>query len=140
LKPGFLTTKDVNGDGVEDYILDYANFACGNSEVFFCGTAGCLTQVFASLPHGGFVKVLDQNVRSLRFLRIKGRPAMVLDPHGIACGKVGSELCRKTLYWDGGEFSPANATAEEPGEVRVTGPEVATYKIIADHIGHKPDL
>jgi len=114
LKPGFLTKKDVNGDGVEDYVLDYANFVCGKSEFFFCGTGGCLTQVFASLPDGSFNKVLDRNVRGLRFLHIKGRPAMVLDLHGSACGKAGFEPCRETLYWNGGEFSPANATRAVP--------------------------
>ena len=39
---------------------------------------------------------------------------MVLDLHGIGCGKVGSEPCRETLYWNGGEFSPANATRAVP--------------------------
>ena len=37
-----------------------------------------MTQVFASLPKGGWVKVLDENVEELSFARVKGKPAMIL--------------------------------------------------------------
>ena len=76
--PGFMQQKDVNGDGVEDFILDYAHFVCGGSSTYFCGSAGCLAQVFVSLPDGSYLKALDENVRSLRFATVKGRPAMII--------------------------------------------------------------
>ncbi len=101
LKPGFVVEKDVNGDGVKDYVLDYGKFACANFVSFFCGTGGCLTQVFASLSGGGYVKALDQNVRQIKFRKVRGRPAIVLDLHGSACGKVGAAACPRTLVWDG---------------------------------------
>jgi hypothetical protein len=75
LKPGFITQKDINADGANDYILDYRKFVCGSDRSYFCGTAGCLTQVFVSLPDGTFTKVLDENVRDIRFALVKGRPA-----------------------------------------------------------------
>ncbi|MGH8163577.1 MAG: hypothetical protein ACREP1_04500, partial [Rhodanobacteraceae bacterium] len=53
-----------------------------------CGSAGCSTEVFASLPGGSFKKVLDENVRGLYFKEIEGRPAMIVDLHGSFCGKV----------------------------------------------------
>jgi hypothetical protein len=108
LKPGFLQTKDVNGDGRVDYILDYGAFECGGAATFYCGTGGCLTQVFASRDDGSHVKVLDENVRQLNFAKRAGRPAMILDLHGSACGRVGAERCGLTLYWNGDKFSPAN--------------------------------
>jgi hypothetical protein len=52
LKPGFVASKDTNADGVPDYVLDYEIFQCGDMASYFCGSAGCLTQVFASLPDG----------------------------------------------------------------------------------------
>jgi hypothetical protein len=107
LKPGFLVRKDINGDGVPDYILDYEKFQCGESASYFCGTAGCLTQVFASLG-GEYVKVLDDNVREIKFRTIKQRPAMILGLHGTACGKDGAAPCSMTLFWNGQKFSPAN--------------------------------
>jgi hypothetical protein len=108
LKPGFITQKDVNGDGVDDYILDYDKFVCGTHQSYFCGTAGCLTQIFASLPGGIFIKVLDENVREVRFTRIRGRPAILVALHGGKCGRTDAEPCGVTLYWNGREFNPAD--------------------------------
>jgi hypothetical protein len=107
-KSGFLTEKDINGDGVKDYILNYGEFGCGDSSSLFCGTGGCLTQVYASLPQGGHVKVLDENVRGLKFAIIKRRWAMVIDLHGSGCGRAGPAPCSLTLFWNGRQFSPAN--------------------------------
>ena len=107
LKPAFVAEKDVNGDGVKDYVLDYGEFECEGSASFFCGTGGCLTQVFASLPGGGYVKALDENVRQIKFRKVRGRPAIVLDLHGSACGKVGAAACPRTLVWDGKTFKRA---------------------------------
>ena len=106
LAAGFLTRKDVNGDGTEDFVLDYNKFACGEDAPSFCGSAGCLTQVFVSTPSGRFVKVLDQNVEGIRFTRIKGRSAMLIESHGSACGRAGSERCHVTMLWTGTKFVP----------------------------------
>ena len=107
LKPKFVTTRDVNGDGKPDYVLDYGHFQCGDMVTFFCGSGGCLTQVFASLPDGSYVKAWDDNVRAMRFAKVKGKPGMILDLHGSACNKVGAAPCPKTLVWDGRTFSSA---------------------------------
>ena len=107
LGKGFLTTKDVNGDRVPDYVLNYEFLKCGDSSSLFCGSSGCLTQVFASRD-GGFVKVLDENVQDLVFKTIKGRPAMQMGLHGTSCGRGGAEACGATLYWNGVKFSSAN--------------------------------
>jgi hypothetical protein len=109
LKWGFVVAEDVNADGIDDYVLDYGKFVCGDTPNFFCGSAGCLTQVFASLPDGKYAKVLDENVRDLRFAYdAQGRPVMLLDLHGSACGKVGSAPCFVTLLWNGHRFSEAS--------------------------------
>ena len=105
---GFLTRRDINGDGIDDFILDYEHFACGASVSLYCGSAGCLTQVFASLSGGKFAKVLDENVRGIKFKTVRGRPAMLLELHGSSCGKPGAAPCSATLYWNGEKFSPAN--------------------------------
>ena len=107
LGKGFLTRRDINGDGVDDFVLDYRHFRCGKSSDFYCGSAGCLTQVFASLPDGTFTKVLDENTHSVRFEMVRGRYTMSLGLHGSSCGKTGAALCGATWYWDGKTFSPA---------------------------------
>jgi hypothetical protein len=106
LAPGFIVQKDINGDGTKDYILDYV--VCGENAFFFCGSAGCLMQVFASRTRGNYVKVIDENVRNVQFRTIKGRFAMVIDLHGSTCGRAGAAPCSMTLFWNGRTFSPAN--------------------------------
>ncbi|TGD96775.1 hypothetical protein [Methylobacterium nonmethylotrophicum] len=101
---GFVSRKDVNGDGIPDVILDYGAYKCGDQGAPFCGSAGCNTTVFASTGRGGYVKVLDENVRNLKFRTVNGRPAMVLNLHGSACGKAGAEPCPMTLTWNGARF------------------------------------
>ncbi len=108
MEKGFVTRKDINGDGVDDYILDYGKTICGDLRSYFCGSAGCVTQVFASHPDGTYTKVLDENVQDLSFKRIRGRPAMLLGLHGSSCGRMGAADCGATLFWNGQKFSPAN--------------------------------
>ena len=68
---GFLLRRDINGDGIEDFILNYGHFVCGQKSTNYCGSAGgCLTQVFASLPDGKFVKCLDENVQGIKFTAV----------------------------------------------------------------------
>ena len=105
---GFVTRRDINGDGIEDYILDLGHFICGDNSTLYCGSAGCTTTVFASLPGGKYTKVLDDNVRGLQFKTLGGMPAMLLGLHGSACGKVGAEPCGETLYWNGTACTPAH--------------------------------
>lgn len=103
LDKGFVTTRDVNGDGIPDYVVNYEAFRCGESFTFYCGSAGCLTQVFASTG-GTFVKVLDENVEKIAFETVGGRPAILLGLHGSACGRPGVEPCGTTLVWNGTRF------------------------------------
>lgn len=105
---GFLTLKDINGDGKPDYILDYEHFQCGEFVTRFCGTGGCLTEIFASDGDGGYSPVWNENALRIRFTTIKKRPAMRIDLHGSACGRFGPEACAMTLYWNGNKFHPAN--------------------------------
>lgn len=105
LKKGFVATRDVNGDGKPDVVLNYGKFECDGFATFFCGSAGCLAQVFASLPDGTYVKAWDENVRAMRFATVKGKPALIVDLHGSACNKAGAAPCTKTLLWNGKTFA-----------------------------------
>lgn len=104
---GFMTRRDINSDGKEDFILDYGHFICGGMRSTYCGSAGCSTTIFASTATG-YNKVFDDNVQDIKFRTIKGRPAMVLGLHGSSCGKVGSAACGEVLYWNGSTFSAAH--------------------------------
>jgi hypothetical protein len=108
LKRGFLTRRDVNGDGIDDFILNYEYALCGGSEAHFCGTGGCLMQIFASLENKDYVEVMNENAFAVHFKRLRNRPAMIQYQHGTYCGRPGAEgSCQSVTYWNGVEFSPA---------------------------------
>jgi hypothetical protein len=107
-QPGFLTIRDINGDGKPDYILDYDHFQCGERVSIFCGTGGCQHEIFASEEEKGYVPVWNKLARKVTFLTLGKRPAMRIDIHGSQCGRSGAERCTLTLYWNGSEFHPAN--------------------------------
>lgn len=107
-KPGFLTIRDINGDGKPDYILNYDHFQCGERVSIFCGTGGCQTEVFASDEEKGYVPVWNKLARKVTFLTLNKRPAMRIELHGSLCGRNGAERCAMTLFWNGSEFHAAN--------------------------------
>jgi hypothetical protein len=101
---GFVKRRDVNTDGVPDYILDYGKLKCGSRREF-CGSAGCLTYVFVSLPNGRFIEVLGMNVRELRFPKVRGRSAMRVELHGgTFCNESGADPCSLTTVWEKTKF------------------------------------
>ncbi|WP_022723490.1 hypothetical protein [Rhodopseudomonas sp. B29] len=116
---GFVTRKDVNGDTRDDYVLDYGQAKCGEMSSSFCGSAGCLTQVYASHADGTYSLELDMNVRGISFIKHGGTPAMLLDLHGSQCGGVGADPCTKISYFDGKQ-----KLAEVPG--MPTAPQAAS--------------
>jgi hypothetical protein len=88
----FIERRDINGDGIDDFILHYDDASCGKPvRWFFCGTGGCTIQVFASVSDEGYVTVWDDVAYNVSFERLKGRPAMSIELHGVHCGLSGAE-------------------------------------------------
>jgi hypothetical protein len=119
LEKGFITRKDINGDGRPDFVLDYDYFICDGNPRAFCGSIGCATQVFASLPNGTYAKVVDENVRRIDFRQVEGRPAIVVGLAGDAdpCRKDPTEVCEVVKAWNGSAFvdMPAPRTSGTAG-------------------------
>jgi hypothetical protein len=96
----FVSVIDFNRDRRPDYLLNYEHMRC-KSGAEFCGSGGCLTQLFVSRKDGGYVKALDKNLLRIRFTTVRGHPSVTLDLHGSECGKVGVAPCPQVLVWDG---------------------------------------
>src|ERR1700730_268117 len=94
----FVTRKDVNADGVPDFIVDWTNVRCKDGTRPSCGSLGCEVTVYASLPNGTYTKALSDTVRDYSFRRINGRPAVVLGFSGdyTSCHKDPTTLCKIT--------------------------------------------
>ncbi len=104
---GYVSRKDINGDGRVDYVLDHNYFSCDGSNTF-CGSAGCLIQIFISDGSEKYITAYSDWAQDYRFTRIRNYPAIKLTLHGSYCGKAGADECRSILYWNGSQFSPAH--------------------------------
>jgi hypothetical protein len=113
----FVTRRDINGDGRPDFVLNYESLICNGDRRWFCGSLGCTTQVFASLPNGTYAKVLDGIFKRIEFREVQGRPAIVVGFPGFACGKDPTEICEVVKSWNGSSFvdMPAPATSRTAG-------------------------
>lgn len=95
----FETARDLNGDGLTDYVLDYGAFACGERSSEWCGTGGCRTEIYLSTP-SGFVRAFDDLVRTWQ-VQPGERAVFTFTIHGIACSLPGPAECTRRLVWDG---------------------------------------
>lgn len=97
-----LTSADLNGDGVLDWVLDAGDLDCENG-TYFCGTGGCLSMIFVS--HGeGHTLVWEDNIHGWRATVIGGRAGIHFDLHGSACGLSGAEPCSQRYLFEGGRL------------------------------------
>lgn len=104
LERGLVEQRDVNADGITDFILHFEKLECDDEKHFYCGSGGCLIKVFASLPGGRYANVFDFTVREVHFKVREKTPIMITDVHGSFCGRIGAAPCEKYFYWDGTTF------------------------------------
>lgn len=90
-----LTVDDVNGDGAEDWIVDYAKLVCAGATNPFCGTGGCSLQIF--LWSGGSSRKLafDEVPRGYKFVTSNGKRMMQVRFGGAVCNETNSRSCTK---------------------------------------------
>jgi hypothetical protein len=93
---GIFSKVDVNDDGVTDWMIDYER---AQNPSLFCGTGGCLRQVYVSRD-GGYVLAFDRVIRQFKLRRAKGQRLLDLDFHGSTCGGAGVEECPRGYVWD----------------------------------------
>ncbi|WP_262030585.1 SH3 domain-containing protein [Microvirga sp. Mcv34] len=97
-KPGFTRNDlDLNGDGTNDWIVDYGHLECDGSTTMFCGSGGCTLQVLISNGRNEWVPRFEDTVRDYSFKPSGGKMILRLEQHGIACRKPGTESCPKNI-------------------------------------------
>ena len=108
-----VTSLDLNGDGVNDYIIDFEKIF-ENVSGCSCGSAGCPRDFWVSETRS-FVRSFSQKIQGIE--RIENGPqgrAVILGTHGSACNQVGSKACYFKLTWTGSKakVEPLNLTAQ----------------------------
>lgn len=106
--PSAVQVRDINGDRIADFHVDFGGIECAEGGRVWCGSGGCRHKVFGSMGEGAYRLVLDVLAQGVDFKRLRGRPGVKLGLHGSDCGRAGYERCSQTLYWNGFKFSSAN--------------------------------
>ena len=94
-----LTSIDLNGDGIPDWVLDAGELTC-EMPSFWCGTGGCTLNIFVSNGED-HVLVWEENAHAWKAVKIAGKPGIHFDLHGSACGRVGAAPCSQRYVFDG---------------------------------------
>jgi hypothetical protein len=100
--PGTVRTIDLNGDGRDDYIVNFGETKCTGLRTFavFCGTGGCLMDILVTLPNGTVRAIFDGYVRSYEIRpdpaeKPKASRRVSFELHGGYCGGHGTPSCFK---------------------------------------------
>lgn len=99
--PHSLFSIDLNGDGSLDYVVNFENFDCETTPSPYCGTGGCLHEIWLSdssgwrlalAPHANMIAGIDM---------IDGRPSLRLLVHHRYCQK---QPCHQNIVWSAGKL------------------------------------
>jgi len=98
LQSGALKPIDISPAGEPDWLIDAEKLP---SAGYWCGTGGCVVQIWSPDGHGHYAKVYDRNVRMFRFKSIPGKAYkwMEVDYHGSVCNGYGAQDCPWGHEW-----------------------------------------
>ena len=94
---------DVNGDGIKDYVVSFADTTCGGEKTGgFCGTGGCTVDFLVTLPNGRLRSLFVDQVHSYKMMR-SGKVRFWI--HHSYCGDV-PHACYKDVRIGYRRFTP----------------------------------
>ncbi len=109
-RPGtaaMLAVDDLNGDGGEDWVLDFAKMDCAGAPHPFCGSGGCSLQIYFWAGGGRWSLVLDELVQAYRFTGSGTARRLRVKLGGSACGRVNAASCDRTYRLERARVVPA---------------------------------
>jgi hypothetical protein len=93
-----LSVRDVNGDGGEDWIPDYAKFTCEGDINPMCDEDGCTLQIYLWDGNVAWNLAFEESVQRYRFDKSGGKPMLFVTFPGDACGKPHARSCTAPYY------------------------------------------
>jgi hypothetical protein len=91
-----LSTKDVNGDGGEDWIADYSKLSCQGGINQMCDDEGCVLQIYLWNGATAWNLAFDEAVKRYKFSTRHGQHLLQAVMAGSACDKPSSATCHET--------------------------------------------
>jgi hypothetical protein len=117
---GYRVTRDLNGDGRDDFLTDLARLECRGAWSAFCGSSGCPVTAWLSEPGGGHSRFELGRLLGFELRDGEPLPALVARYAAPLCGGETIEECTRT--WAFASNSPETPPidprpkAEEPAE------------------------
>ncbi|MCJ7788461.1 MAG: hypothetical protein MUP20_07145 [Methyloceanibacter sp.] len=91
-----LSVDDLNGDGGEDWIVDFAKLKCEGGINPLCGGGGCTMQIYFWDGEASWDLVFEDLVQSYKFGKDGGKPMLYVTTPGTPCNKPVAETCDYT--------------------------------------------
>lgn len=101
LNRGFEQVRDLNGDGVDDYVIDYEALVCSAGLLRSCPSGACRLEIHLSAPGGVHRLAFGAPVRGWL---LRPDPPAHLEVEPASC--PGRGLCRETLRVSGDRILP----------------------------------
>jgi len=110
---GFSRVLDLNGDGGEDWILDFSKFHCVGSipPEPYCGSGGCSLIIFVWKEGSAWAQAFDGVAQKYRLLKSKPGFRLEVFVAGNICGRIDAQSCREVYGFRGSDLVPVDNPA-----------------------------
>jgi hypothetical protein len=88
-----LSVDDLNGDGGEDWVVDFAKLKCDGGINPLCAGGGCTMQIYFWDGEASWDLVFEDHVKSYKFGKDGGKPMLYVTTPGTPCNKPVAETC-----------------------------------------------
>ena len=88
-----LRVEDLNGDGGEDWIVDYAKLKCEGAVDPLCDSDGCTLQIFLWDGATAWNLAYEETVRSFKLTKNGGKRVLKVKLAGSACDRPSAQSC-----------------------------------------------
>jgi hypothetical protein len=88
-----LSVDDLNGDGGEDWIVDFAKLKCDGAKNPLCSDNGCTLHLYFWDGAGAWDLVFEDFVKSYMFSTSGTTRMMHVTTYGVPCNKPETETC-----------------------------------------------
>jgi hypothetical protein len=95
-----LSAHDLNGDGHDDWIADFAKLKCDGAPNPLCNPDGCTLQLYFWDGEGDWDLVFEDFVESYKFSSSGGTHTMHVITSGLPCNKPADEACHYNYRLD----------------------------------------
>jgi hypothetical protein len=101
-----LSASDVNEDGGEDWIADYAKLKCKGGINPMCGSGGCSLQIYLWDGATAWNLAFDETVQRYKFGKSQGKPVLTVTYAGAACDRPEARSCTIVYRLERGAIAP----------------------------------